>query len=134
MCAKVPRPGQDGTWITRKMLEAYIELHEAGFAHSVECVKDDELVGGLYGVSLGRCFFGESMFSIVPDASKVAFASLMDQLKKWCFTLIDCQVYTAHLERFGAREIPRSKFLHLLREGLKGETREGQWSIDEAPA
>lgn len=133
-CSKVPRPGQDGTWITRKMLQAYIDLHDAGYAHSVECVRGGELVGGLYGVSLGGCFFGESMFSIVPDASKIAFSSLVNQLKKWGFTLIDCQVHTEHLERFGAREIPRSEFLRLLGEGLEGKTREGKWGFDEASA
>jgi leucyl/phenylalanyl-tRNA--protein transferase len=103
-CAEIPRRGEAGTWITRDMACAYARLHELGFAHSAEAWQDGELVGGLYGVSLGAAFFGESMFADRPDASKVAFASLVQQLEAWRFELIDCQVHTEHLARFGARD------------------------------
>ena len=106
-----PRPGNSGTWITADMTRTYCILHETGFAHSVECWLDEQLVGGLYGVSLGRVFFGESMFSRATDASKVAFAHLVRQLRAWDFGLIDCQVYSAHLASLGAEEIPRSLFI-----------------------
>jgi leucyl/phenylalanyl-tRNA--protein transferase len=109
------------------MVDAYCALHEAGYAHSVECWKDGQLAGGLYGVSLGACFFGESMFSHEPNASKVAFVSLVRQVAAWGFSLVDCQMHTPHLERFGAQEIPRKRFLALLRDGLKAETRRGPW-------
>lgn len=126
-CAKAHRPGQDGTWITHDMKHAYTDLHRAGYAHSVECWQDDRLVGGLYGVSLGACFFGESMFARVSNASKVAFARLVEQLAAWSFTLIDCQIYTEHLERLGAIQIPRSEFIERLRVGLQSDTRRGSW-------
>lgn len=126
-CANISRPGQQGTWITDDMREAYEGLHQTGYAHSVEAWQGDRLVGGVYGVSLGRCFFGESMFSRVTDASKVALAALMDRLRKWDFVLLDCQVYTAHLASLGAREMPRKEFLTLLGAGLEGETRLGPW-------
>ena len=129
-CAKVPRPGQDGTWITENMIDAYVRLHELGFAHSVETWDGDELVGGLYGVSLGSAFFGESMFSMAPDASKIAFVELAQQLTRWGFSLIDCQVYTEHLARFGAEEWPRPVFLRALRAALGAETRRGKWVRD----
>lgn len=111
-----PRRGESGTWITRAMAEAYGALHRAGFAHSVETWLDGELVGGLYGVAIGRAFFGESMFTRVSDASKVAFVTLVEQLRHWGFGIIDCQMNTAHLASFGAREIPRTEFTRRLRE------------------
>ncbi len=111
-----PRRGESGTWITKEMANAYGELHRAGFAHSVETWLDGELVGGLYGVALGRAFFGESMFTRVSDASKVALVALARQLEHWGFGVIDCQMNTAHLASFGAREIPRAEFTRSLRE------------------
>lgn len=130
-CASIPRPGQDGTWITRAMRHAYVELHRAGYAHSVEAWYDDHLVGGAYGVSMGRCFFGESMFSLRADASKVAFTRLVNRLREWEFNWMDCQVYTPHLARLGAREIPRRRFLELLARDLKHPTRRGPWTERE---
>lgn len=112
-CA-APRGDHDGTWITKDMKDAYITLHKLGHAHSVECWQDGELVGGLYGVSIGRVFFGESMFSRVSNASKVAFVQLARQLDAWQFGLIDGQVHSAHLVRLGAQAIPRRQFLALL--------------------
>lgn len=112
-CA-APRPGSSGTWITQDMAAAYRALHQTGCAHSVECWLEDRLVGGLYGVSTGRVFFGESMFSRVTDASKVAFAWLVRQLKAWDVGLVDCQVYSAHLASLGAEEIPRADFIKYL--------------------
>jgi leucyl/phenylalanyl-tRNA--protein transferase len=129
-CAAAPRPGQDGTWITRAMIEAYVELHEKGLAHSAEAWRDGELCGGLYGVSLGGAFFGESMFARAPDASKVAFATLVPQLSRWGIDLIDCQVHTDHLARFGAVEWPRSTFLAALAAALEKPTRMGRWCLD----
>jgi leucyl/phenylalanyl-tRNA--protein transferase len=126
-CAGVPRPGQDGTWITDAMVDAYVELHRRGVAHSAEAWKDGELQGGLYGVSLGGAFFGESMFARAPDASKVAFVTLVRQLAGWGIELVDCQVHTDHLERFGATEWPRTRFLKVLAEALKKPTRLGPW-------
>ncbi len=115
-CAAVPRPDQDGTWITRDMLAAYEQLHALGHAHSVEAWAGDELVGGVYGVAVGAVFCGESMFALAPDASKIAFVQLVRQLERWGFALIDCQVFTEHLERFGAVEWDRARFLTTLRE------------------
>ena len=112
-CAE-PRPDQDGTWITDEMRAAYGELHRLGHAHSVETWHQGELVGGLYGVAIGRVFFGESMFTRFTDASKVAFVRLVRQLEAWSFGLIDCQMYSGHLARFGAEEIPRPRFMALL--------------------
>jgi len=129
-CARSPRPDQEGTWIVDEMKEAYILLHELGYAHSVEAWKDGELVGGLYGVSLGSGFFGESMFFTVPDASKAAFCALVQQLKAWNFTFIDCQQTTHHLLRFGAKEMQRFRFMAMLREAMDDPTREGKWSFD----
>jgi leucyl/phenylalanyl-tRNA--protein transferase len=110
-CAAIPRPDQDGTWITLDMIGAYEQLHAAGRAHSVEAWLGDQLVGGVYGVSVGAVFCGESMFAVAPDASKIAFTHLVTQLDRWGFELIDCQVHTEHLERFGAVEWPRARFL-----------------------
>ena len=112
-CA-APRSDGAGTWITTAMMRAYTDLHRRGHAHSIECWQDGELVGGLYGISIGRVFFGESMFSRVRDASKVAFIHLARQLASWNFGLIDCQVYSPHLASLGAHSIPRTQFLGLL--------------------
>ncbi|UCF69234.1 MAG: leucyl/phenylalanyl-tRNA--protein transferase [Acidobacteriota bacterium] len=129
-CASVPRPGQRGTWITAQMIDAYTELHRRGIAHSIEAWSDDgELAGGVYGVSLGAAFFGESMFSHVTDASKVAFVRLTQQIHAWRFAFLDCQIYTEHLERFGAENWPRERFLAALREALGKPTRRGRWRL-----
>jgi len=114
-CASA-RAGQGGTWISPAMIDAYTRLHELGFAHSAETWIDGELAGGLYGVAIGRMFYGESMFTRVTDASKIAFVHLVWQLRRWGFGMIDCQMRTAHLASFGAREIPRADFLERLRE------------------
>jgi leucyl/phenylalanyl-tRNA--protein transferase len=129
-CADAPRPGQQGTWLIPEMITAYQRMHELGFAHSAEAWLDGELVGGLYGVGLGACFYGESMFARAPDASKIVFVALVRQLAAWGFRLIDCQVHTEHLARFGAREIPREEFLAVLHEALQAPTRRGKWSFD----
>jgi leucyl/phenylalanyl-tRNA--protein transferase len=111
LCARVPRQGQDGTWITPEMEAAYIGLFEKGFAHSVECWRQGQLAGGVYGVCLGRCFFGESMFHRETDASKVALVHLMERLQKQGFSFLDCQVPSSHLASLGARQISRREFL-----------------------
>lgn len=130
-CADMPRPGQEGTWIMGEMVEAYVRLHEMGYAHSVEARLDGKLVGGLYGVSLGRVFFGESMFFNVPDASKVAFVHLVRRLGRLGFRLIDCQQTTEHLARFGAREITRAEFLSkLARAVCEQPPLAGSWNVD----
>lgn len=113
-CKNIDRPGQSGTWITSQMKEAYIRLHKLGFAHSAEVWQDNELVGGLYGIRLGKVFFGESMFSKVSNASKYAFISFVQQLEQEDVQLIDCQVYTEHLESLGAHMIAREDFVQLL--------------------
>lgn len=130
-CAKVPRPGQRGTWITGEMIDAYAHLHALGFAHSVEAWDGDALVGGLYGVAVGRLYAGESMFAHAPDASKIAFVHLTRQLARWGFPLIDCQVHTDHLERFGAREIPRADYLGHCSVLCNQPGRPGPWSFDD---
>jgi leucyl/phenylalanyl-tRNA--protein transferase len=132
-CSAAPRPGQDGTWITDEMITAYGTLHRQGFAHSIECWMQGQLVGGLYGVSLGRAFFGESMFAVAPDASKIAFATLCGNLAHWGFSIVDCQVKTEHLARFGAVAWPRKKFLTSLRTALEAETRKGPWQFELTP-
>jgi len=114
-CSRVPRNGQDGTWITSKMQEAYIHLHQLGFAHSAEAWLNGELAGGLYGIRLGKVFFGESMFSLCSNASKFAFISYIQQLQKEDVQLIDCQLHTQHLESLGASMIPRKKFIQHLK-------------------
>jgi leucyl/phenylalanyl-tRNA--protein transferase len=126
-CKTVRRKGQAGTWITGDMLEAYSRLHDAGYAHSVETWLDGDLVGGLYGVSLGRAFFGESMFTRGPNASKAAFVELVRRLKSLDFTLVDCQVRTEHLVSLGAEEISRARFLDLVGEALEKDTLQGSW-------
>ncbi|MGA6926973.1 MAG: leucyl/phenylalanyl-tRNA--protein transferase, partial [Desulfosarcina sp.] len=113
-CAKAKRAYGDGTWITEEMRQAYVRLHRKGAAHSVEAWQEGRLVGGLYGVAIGHAFFGESMFSRVSNASKVAFVTLVENLGRLDFELIDCQVRTDHLMRFGAREVPRKLFLERL--------------------
>ncbi len=131
-CATVPRPGQDGTWITPGMVESYTELHRRGVAHSVEAWEGDVLAGGLYGLSLGAAFFGESMFAHRTDASKVAFVTLVEQLGRWGIPLVDCQVHTDHLASLGAREWPRREFLAALHAALDRPTRLGPWRFDGA--
>ncbi len=126
-CSEKRRPGQRGTWITPDMLRAYQRLHELGLAHSVEAWHEGELVGGLYGVSLGGAFFGESMYADAPDASKVAFVILVQQLQAWGMDLVDCQVATSHLARFGAVEVPRGEFLERLRQSIERPTKQGRW-------
>jgi leucyl/phenylalanyl-tRNA--protein transferase len=114
-CA-APRELEGGTWITEEMINAYCELHRMGYAHSVETWMEGELVGGLYGISIGRMFYGESMFSRRPDASKIALALLCAQLERWNFGMIDCQMNTPHLASLGAREIPRKEFVARLQD------------------
>lgn len=130
-CAGATRDNQPGTWITADMIQAYCRLHEAGFAHSVEVWDQAELAGGLYGVSLGKCFFGESMFARKNNASKVGLVTLVGLLKKWSFTLIDCQVATRHLAGLGAREIPRKQFMAELKLALQSPTRSGKWRMGD---
>jgi leucyl/phenylalanyl-tRNA--protein transferase len=129
-CAESPRPGQTGTWLIPEMVEAYMKLHELGFAHSFEAWKDGALVGGLYGVSLGAAFFGESMFAKATDASKIAFVASVRQLDAWHIGLIDCQVHTEHLERFGAYEVSRMDYLQMLARALDEPTKRGTWTFD----
>src|SRR5262249_24435879 len=129
-CGQAARPGQDGTWITADRLAAYGRLHDLGLAHSVEAYCGSELVGGLYGVALGAIFFGESMFARADDASKIGFVALVEQLRRWGLTLVDCQVWTEHLARFGAVEWPRSRYLDALAAALKAPPRRGRWRFD----
>lgn len=129
-CADVHAGKSEGTWITDEMVEAYCNLHKSGFAHSVETWHDDELVGGLYGVSLGSAFFGESMFNLMSNASKVAMVHLVGHLRRWGFRLLDCQVTTAHLKVMGAEEIPRTRFLSLLGKCINEPAHSGRWSFD----
>lgn len=127
LCKDVPRPGQPDTWITQDMLDAYHRLHQAGHAHSVEVWRDGQLAGGLYGVSLGRCFFGESMFSRESNTSKCGFITLVHALAAHGFSLIDCQVPTPHLASLGAEDMARDAFLALLREALAQPGLQGSW-------
>lgn len=131
-CAQAERPQGVGTWIIPDMIQAYTKLHDAGFAHSVETWSGNELVGGLYGVSLGRAFFGESMFFRKDDASKVAFVEFVRVLKQWEFHFIDCQQTTPHMHRFGAREIPRREFNRRLRNAIAYPMRRGRWIMPES--
>ncbi len=128
-CAE-PRHYGAGTWITPEMRNAYCRLHRLGHAHSVEIWHQGQLVGGLYGVAIGRVFYGESMFSFISDASKVALVLLATQLKRWEFAVIDCQARTEHLLRMGAAEIPRTIFLELLQTYCPSPSREGPWCFD----
>ncbi len=129
-CASSRTQNNEGTWLTEYMIESYIKLHESGFAHSVEAWYKGELAGGLYGVSLGRCFFGESMFTRLSNASKVAFVALVHFLEKLSFDLIDCQITTRHMVRFGAKEVPRAMFLKQVEDSLQSSTKKGKWSFD----
>jgi leucyl/phenylalanyl-tRNA---protein transferase len=126
-CAE-PRAGQGGTWIVPEMVTAYTALHAMGFAHSVESWREGELVGGLYGVALGRVFFGESMFARETDASKVALVRLVERLRADGFRVIDCQQATGHLASLGAREIPRAEFVKLLQESIQYPPTGEHWS------
>jgi leucyl/phenylalanyl-tRNA--protein transferase len=127
-CAAAPRPGQQGTWITGGMQAAYVELHRLGHAHSVEVFDGDTLVGGIYGVAIGRMFFGESMFSRLSGGSKVALAALADRLHEWGWPLIDAQVENAHLARLGAECWPRERFIALVEELVAGPSVAGPWT------
>lgn len=122
-----------GTWITNDMIDAYIRLHELGAAHSVECWFDGELAGGLYGLSLGGIFFGESMFTRVDNASKIALATLIKQLIEWKFDLVDCQLASEHLIRLGAREISREEFASRIEKSIKKPSRLGSWNSKQKP-
>lgn len=128
-CAAVERNDQDGTWITPEMINAYLELHRLGYAHAVEVWKNHKIVGGLYGVSLGKVFFAESMFHTESNASKFALIKLVELLKQHDFHFIDAQVYTEHVETLGAREIPRNTFMQLLKDGLNHDTWKGKWNL-----
>jgi len=129
-CASVPREAQNGTWITQEMQEAYINLHGLGYAHSVESWLGAKLAGGLYGVSLGKAFFGESMFHLKSDASKVALATLVAKLKSWDFHFIDSQMTTDHMLNLGAKELSRRVFLKRLRSALRHPTKRGRWRLE----
>ena len=131
-CAGTPRPGQDGTWITPDMIEAYCRLHELGWAHSVETYVDGQLVGGLYGLAIGGMFYGESMFSRQSDVSKIAFAHLVRFISGQGFGMIDCQMRTDHLASLGGREIPRRDFADQLRRLIALPHARGPWPADGA--
>jgi leucyl/phenylalanyl-tRNA--protein transferase len=126
-CARVPRAGQDGTWITKSMRKAYVGLHRAGFAHSAEAWLDDRLVGGMYGVALGSIFFGESMFSTAPNASKAVLIRLAQHLNTAGFAVLDGQVGNPHLYRLGAVDLPRKEFLDAVAEGIARPAPQGCW-------
>ncbi len=132
-CQQTPRPGQRGTWITDEMLEAYCELHRLGLAHSCEAYESGELVGGIYGLSLGAAFFGESMFAHRSDASKIALVHLVGEIRHWGYRFLDCQAHTPHTEKLGAREIPRAEFLSMLSDALLEPTRAGPWQLSWRP-
>jgi len=127
-CAMVKRKDQEGTWITDEMMEAYIKFYNEGFVHSFEIFFNEKLVGGLYGVSIGKAFFGESMFHYVTDTSKIALYYLVEFAKKMNFIFIDAQQSTSHLKNLGAKEIPRQEFLALLQKALEYETIRGKWT------
>ncbi len=129
-CCAQPRAASQGTWITERMKKAYLLLYDNGYAHSVEVWNEGELCGGLYGVSIGSLFCGESMFSREKDASKIAFYALQKQLAAWDFSLLDCQIMNPHLASLGVEEIPREKFLHLLAINQGRPTRQGRWRFD----
>ncbi|HSN41500.1 MAG TPA: leucyl/phenylalanyl-tRNA--protein transferase [Burkholderiales bacterium] len=126
-----PRRGQEGTWITEEMVAAYCALHAQGLAHSVETWMNGELAGGLYGIALGRMFYGESMFARATDASKLALAHLVRQIERWGFGMIDCQMKTPHLAAFGAREIPRREFMRKLQELVNYPPPVSEWRFDD---
>ncbi|MES9901464.1 MAG: leucyl/phenylalanyl-tRNA--protein transferase, partial [Sedimenticola sp.] len=122
-----PREAENGTWITEEMVSAYCQLNSLGYAHSVEVWRDDLLIGGLYGVAIGKVFFGESMFSRASDASKVALAHLSQQIVQWDYRMIDCQIHSAHLGSLGAEQIPRDAFSRLLEKWCAAPGRPGSW-------
>ena len=128
-CQNIRREGQGGTWITDEMFDAYLTLHEIGLAHSVEVWQDDKLVGGLYGVSLGKCFYGESMFAKVSNASKAGFITFVQNLASLGFDLIDCQTETAHLRSLGGEFMPRTDFLEYLRGNNQKDSWIGKWKF-----
>jgi len=132
-CAE-PRDGQDGTWITEDMHAAYATLAREGVAHSIEVWREESLVGGLYGIALGRMFFGESMFTRESDASKVGLVTLVSGLRRWGFELIDCQMSTAHLASLGAREVPRAHFLRQVHRLTRLPSVPGPWTLEAARA
>ncbi len=132
-CAHAPRPGQDGTWIVPEMIAAYVRLHRLGIAHSVEVWEGSRLVGGLYGLAIGRMYFGESMFSAVPDASKAALWALCARLSSWGWPLIDCQQETAHLVSLGAESMPRRGFVAAVAESTRSSDRDPSWRSDSLP-
>lgn len=131
-CASAERPEGPGTWLLPGMIDAYVRLHELGYAHCAGSWRDGELKGGLYGVALGGAFFGESMFHREPDASKVAFVTFVEQLDAWGFDFVDCQMETDHLARFGARPVPRTRFLAELADALARPDRPGPWRLGGA--
>jgi leucyl/phenylalanyl-tRNA---protein transferase len=133
-CADIRLRQREGTWLAPEMIEAYCRLHRSGYAHSVECWQAGELAGGLYGVSLGRVFFGESMFSRIADSSKVALAVLCRQLAAWDFEMIDCQMKTSHLLKLGAKEIQEEEFRQRLVCAVNEPTRKGKWQLESAIA
>ena len=128
-CATVERRQGKGTWITPAVVESFSALHDLGYAHSVECWRAGELAGGIYGLALGNIFFGESMFSRIPNSSKVALAVLAELLTRLNYRLIDCQIKSAHLRQFGAKEIPGALFQAKLAENARGPTRRGRWFL-----
>lgn len=130
-CCAAPRPGREGTWITKDMITAYSALHRRGRAHCVETWIDGTLAGGLYGVAIGRMFYGESMFTQIADASKIALAYLVRQLERWDYGMIDCQMATSHLARFGAREIPRAAFMRKLASLVNYADTGSKWRLDD---
>lgn len=129
-CANTKRKEEDGTWITNDMINAYTILHELGYAHSLEVWKNDKIVGGIYGVSLGKSFFAESMFHTETNASKLAFIKLVQWLKKHDFHFLDAQVFTEHVATLGAKEISRTEFMKLLKNSLQYKSKVGKWSIE----
>lgn len=131
-CAE-PRPAQLGTWITAEMIDAYVELHELGWAHSIEILQDDTLVGGMYGLVIGRIFFGESMFSRTPNSSKFALLALVRNATRVGFPLIDCQVVSPHLRTLGARTIPRPEFATILDEACEPPSKFENWPENPVP-
>ena len=133
-CAAARRPHQQGTWITEELRDGYRGLHELGYAHSIEAWHDGRLVGGLYGVALGKTFAGESMFALEPDASKVAFTTLLGHLAMWGYRVVDCQVHTEHLARFGATMWPRERFLSAWRAAIDEPSMLAPWELSMSPA
>jgi leucyl/phenylalanyl-tRNA--protein transferase len=128
-CAAKKRHEQDGTWITPEVIEGYHALYRLGFAHSIEAYDQDELIGGLYGVSIGSIFFGESMFFEKTNASKICFLTLIAHLIEWEFSLVDCQIYTSHLEKFGAQPMNRDHFLKIIGVNTQSPTKMGPWQL-----